>query len=167
MSVIRELRLTAGLTQAELAHAAGTSQPTIAAYESGRKSPTLRTLTRIARAVGLETVVNFTPAMTREDRRSLALHRAIARRLVEDPATTLDRAHRTLALMTEHNPHAEDLLAEWRDILTLPVDVIVAAMLDPGQRARDLRKVTPFAGVLTPEQRSQVYRDFTRREDAA
>ena len=67
MNAVRELRRTADLTQAELARAAGTSQPTIAAYESGRKSPSLRTLSRMARAVGLKAVVVFPPAMTRED----------------------------------------------------------------------------------------------------
>ena len=69
MNAVRELRRKAGLTQTELARMAGTSQPTIAAYEAGRKSPTLQTLSRIARAVGLEAMVSFVPVMTREDRR--------------------------------------------------------------------------------------------------
>ena len=152
------------MTQAQLARAAGTSQPTIAAYESGRKSPTLQTLTRMARATGLDPVVSFVPAMTREDRRSLALHRAIADRLIEEPRQVLDRAHRNLALMWDRNPHAHDLLAEWREILSRPTDAIVEAMLDPGLRARDLRQVTPFAGVLGASERTKVYRAFTREE---
>ncbi|MGB5566923.1 MAG: helix-turn-helix transcriptional regulator, partial [Acidimicrobiia bacterium] len=94
MNAVRELRRSADLTPAELARAAGTSQPTIAAYESGRKSPSLRTLSRMARAVGLEAVVVFPPAMTREDRRSLALHRAIADRLKAHLVETLDQARR-------------------------------------------------------------------------
>ena len=104
--------------------------------------------------------------MTREDRRSLALHRAIARRLAENPSATLDHAHRNLDLMVERNPHAADLLTEWGEILSQPVDTIVATMLSPDQHARDLRKVTPFAGVLTSAQRARVYRDFARSEDA-
>jgi len=40
MTEIRELRRVARVKQAD----AGTSQPTIAAYESGRKSPTLPTV---------------------------------------------------------------------------------------------------------------------------
>ncbi len=155
------------MTQAQLARAAGTSQPTIAAYESGRKSPTLQTLTRMARATGLDPVVSFVPAMTREDRRSLALHRAIADRLIEDPGRVLDRGHRNLTLMWERSPHARDLLAEWREILSRPVDAIVDAMLDSGLRARDLRQVTPFAGVLEASERTKVYREFARREATA
>lgn len=51
-ALIKEARTQAGLTQAGLAHAAGTSQPTLAAYESGAKSPSVRTLDRIIRAAG-------------------------------------------------------------------------------------------------------------------
>ena len=167
MSAVRELRRTADLTQTELARAAGTSQPTIAAYESGRKSPSLRTLSRMARAVGLEAVVVFPPAMTREDRRSLALHRAIADRLKAHPTKTLHQARRNLTGMRARNPQAADLFTGWDDILSRPVEAIVTAMLDPGQRARDLRKVTPFAGVLEPHERTRVYREFARRDAAA
>jgi transcriptional regulator with XRE-family HTH domain len=167
MNAVRELRRSADLTQAELARAAGTSQPTIAAYESGRKSPRLRTLTRMAHAVGLEAVVVFPPAMTREDRRSLALHRAIADHLTANPTKTLRQARRNLTGMRARNPQAADLFNEWDDILSRPVEAIVAAMLDPSQRVRDLRKVTPFAGVLEPHERTRVYREFASRDAAA
>jgi transcriptional regulator with XRE-family HTH domain len=80
MSAIRTLRRASGLTQAALAQAGHTSQPTIAAYEAGRKSPTLVTVYRLARSAGLEATVIFHPPMTREERRSLALHSAIAKR---------------------------------------------------------------------------------------
>ncbi len=52
--LIRESRLRAGLTQAELARRAGTSQPAIARYERGDVSPRVATLDRIVRACGLE-----------------------------------------------------------------------------------------------------------------
>ncbi len=51
-AIIKEARTRAGATQAQLARAAGTSQPTLAAYESGAKSPSVRTLDRIVRASG-------------------------------------------------------------------------------------------------------------------
>lgn len=167
MNPVHDLRRRAGLTQTQLAAAAGTSQPTIAAYESGKKSPTLRTLTRIGRAAGLEPLVVFVPATTREDRRSLALHRAIANRLIEIPDEGLHKAQRNLSLMRNRHPHARSLLAEWSEILSKPVDEIAVALLDPSLRGRDLRKVTPFAGVLTAAERAKVYRTFARRELAA
>lgn len=49
---IRDARRAAGLTQAELAARAGTSQATLSAYERGRKAPSLRTLDRLLRASG-------------------------------------------------------------------------------------------------------------------
>ena len=51
-NLIKLARRDAGLSQRDLARAAGTSQGAIAAYESGRRSPTLKTLTRIVRAAG-------------------------------------------------------------------------------------------------------------------
>ncbi len=63
-ALIKEARARAGLTQAQLAQAAGTSQPTLAAYESGAKSPSVRTLDRIVRAAGatLHVTVRRAPA---------------------------------------------------------------------------------------------------------
>jgi hypothetical protein len=61
-SLIKEARSRAGLTQARLASAAGTSQPTLAAYESGAKSPSVRTLDRIVRACGASLDVRLHPA---------------------------------------------------------------------------------------------------------
>jgi len=167
MNAVHELRRKAGLTQTELARMAGTSQPTIAAYEAGRKSPTLQTLSRIARSVGLEAMVSFVPVMTREDRRSLVLHRAIMDRFINEPHEVLEHAQRNLSLMRDRNPHAYSLFNEWSRILSRPIDEIVAAVLDPGLHERDLRKVTPFAGVLSAAERSKVYRDFNRRDVAA
>lgn len=60
--IIRQVRSRAGLTQAQLALAAGTSQPTLAAYESGAKSPSVRTLDRIVRAAGGTLDVKLRPA---------------------------------------------------------------------------------------------------------
>lgn len=50
--LIRRARREAGLTQAELARRAATSQSAVAAYESGAKTPTVETLERLLRAAG-------------------------------------------------------------------------------------------------------------------
>jgi len=164
MNAIRLLRDLSDLTQAELADAAGTSQPTIAAYEAGRKSPTLRTLRRLAEAVGLEATVAFHRPMVREERRSLHLHRAIARRLERTPEVVLARARNTLSLMRENHPEAEQLFREWEVLLDRPVSELVPALIDPSPRGRELRQVTPFAGVLTAKERAEVYQSFREEE---
>lgn len=56
MSLIPEIRRRSGLSQDELARRAGTSRPTLSAYEHGRVSPTLETLQRILAAADHELV---------------------------------------------------------------------------------------------------------------
>jgi transcriptional regulator with XRE-family HTH domain len=58
---IFEARMAAGLTQAALARRAGTSQATMSAYESGRKRPSVDTLSRILAAAGSRLVVEPDP----------------------------------------------------------------------------------------------------------
>jgi transcriptional regulator with XRE-family HTH domain len=160
MRAVRDLRERRGLTQKRLAELAHTSQPTIAAYESGNKSPNLRTLERLARSVGLEAVVEFVPPLTREDRRSLALHRAIAKRLEESPGPTLRRARRMLERMGRQHPGARPLLSRWRSLLDRPIEEILEVLVDRRPSARELRHVTPFAGILNARERASVYRRF-------
>lgn len=53
-SLIAAARVKTQLSQARLAELAGTTQPTISAYERGAKVPDLATLERILRAAGFE-----------------------------------------------------------------------------------------------------------------
>jgi transcriptional regulator with XRE-family HTH domain len=152
------------MSQEALARAAGTSQPTIAAYEAGRKSPTVSTLMRLADAVGLEAAVDFVPTLTREERRSLELHRAIAARLTDDPEPVLAQARRSIRLMASQTGARAPLLREWALILRRPLDALVPVLTDPGAWARELRQVTPFAGVLSAAERARVYRRFATGE---
>jgi DNA-binding XRE family transcriptional regulator len=61
--IIRDRR-AAGLTQQQLAHAAGIRQETLSRIESGKNSPTIRTLQKIERALKL--------CRSRNQRRSMA-----------------------------------------------------------------------------------------------
>ena len=166
MSAIRSLRRVSGMTQADLARSGGTSQPTISAYESGRKSPTLETVERLARSAGLRATVSFHPALTREERRSLALHRAIAERLQRDPLDTLRRARATLERMSTVACSSSQALREWGVLLDRPVPALVEVLTDPSPWARELRHVTPFAGVLSARERAEVLRDFAHEDGA-
>lgn len=79
-ATLRDARRRAGLTQAELARRAGTSQATISAYESGRKEPSVSTLGRVLAAAGSRlaaepagyTVVQ--PSQAELERRGRILH---------------------------------------------------------------------------------------------
>src|SRR4029450_9549487 len=54
--VVREL---SGLSQRSLARAVGTSQPTLATLETGNRTPTIRTLMRVAQGSGGELVIGL------------------------------------------------------------------------------------------------------------
>ncbi|MBI4239080.1 MAG: helix-turn-helix transcriptional regulator [Deltaproteobacteria bacterium] len=166
MNPVYTLRACAGLTQQELARKAGTSQPTIAMYESGEKSPSMSTLQRLAASLGLELVVNYVSKLTREDHRSLAYHHAIAKALRQDPRTVIQRARRLLAHQRKDHPHAAQLLNQWQAWLDLPIDELIARMLDAGVMARDMRQVTPFAGVLNARERMRILKKFRREKTA-
>lgn len=164
MNVILTLREQVGLSQAALARAGGTSQPAIASYEANRKSPTIGTVLRLARAVGLIASVEFVPPLTREDRRSLILHRAIARRLRQEPEAVLAQARQCLATMLARQEGVSPALREWGVLLERPVEALVPLLTDPAPWARELRHQTPFAGVLTAAERAEVYRAFADAE---
>ena len=59
--VIREAREAAGLSQRELADRMGMAQPNLVPLERGRKSPTVRTLEKMADALGCDLVISFQP----------------------------------------------------------------------------------------------------------
>jgi transcriptional regulator with XRE-family HTH domain len=52
--LLEQVRASSGLTQEELARRAGTSRPTLSAYEHGRKSPTVATFARLLSGAGWE-----------------------------------------------------------------------------------------------------------------
>jgi transcriptional regulator with XRE-family HTH domain len=61
------LRIEQGMTQEELARKVGTRQPNIARLESGRRTPSLGLLRRVAEALGARLIVRIEPP--KEDKR--------------------------------------------------------------------------------------------------
>lgn len=162
MNPVSLLRSHAGITQQALAVRAGTSQPTIALYESGAKSPTVATLQRLASSLGLELVVTYAPPLKREDHRSLTYHHAVAKILRQDSVSAIKRAKRTLAKMSKDHPGVKPLFDRWRVWLDLPTEELISRMLDPGMMAREMRQVTPFAGLLEPKERVRILKRFRK-----
>lgn len=102
------------------------------------------------------------PELTRDQRRSLWLHRAIAGRISEDPERHLAAARRNLALMTDAHPRgrAAVQLREWEQLLGGPVEAVLDVLCSPDHESVDLRQNTPFAGVLSDSERSAVLAAF-------
>jgi len=162
MNLVRQLRDQANVTQTELARLAGTSQPTIAAYEMGAKSPSLRTVRRLAASLNLELCAAFVPRMTREDHRSLAFHREIAARLRKNPEQIVEHARRNLAKLTTLHPGARTLFERWSSWLGLTTEDLISQMLRLTLEAREMRHVSPLSGILTAQERARVLAKFRR-----
>lgn len=79
--ILRGARSRAGLSQTALAGLTGTSQATISAYESGRKSPSIETLSRLLAATGARLTVE--PEARRVVQPSAAQHARVGRALID------------------------------------------------------------------------------------
>ena len=164
MNLVKMLREHAGITQVVFAARVQTSQSTIAAYETGTKSPTMRTVNRFASLLGLELDASFVPAMSREDRRSLEFHKAIAQILRHDPASAVNHAKKNQQKLLQLHPHAGFLLRRWNSWLNLPTGELVARIQDVGVLARDMRQVSPFSGILKQQERSLILKKFRKAQ---
>lgn len=158
-----EVRHALGWTLHDLAQRSSTSAPTLSNYEHHRKEPRVSTTDRILEVCGYRLRLEVVPleldrATTRKDRRSLAMHRIVARKLIDDPEMVRSAAHRNLRTLrqADADERASDYLDEWARLLDAPIDALVETLVSERQSARDLRQVSPFAGVLTPAERQRI-----------
>ena len=93
------------------------------------------------------------------DNRSLAMARAIARKIDSDPE------HRAVEHAREvcrrwHRQRESAAVSEWLDILDKPWSEVRSVLLDEGERGKRLRQSSPFVGILTNRERWQIYREY-------
>lgn len=102
--------------------------------------------------------------MTRDQLRSLWLNRAVADKLVSDPAAVIAIGRRNLAKLRQ--VHTQGPVVEsfdkWEKLLDGPVASIVAVLTSEADDAIQLRQNSPFAGVLSPAERADVLSAFAR-----
>ena len=89
----------------------------------------------------------------RLDERSLAMHRLIAIVIQANPAL-LNRARDNLRCWKEMEDSPKLALAEWRKTLSGPVSQVTHFLTDRSERATRLRQSSPFAGVLTEDEKA-------------
>jgi hypothetical protein len=99
------------------------------------------------------------------DQRSLAFDRVIAEKLRADPFL-LTRAQRTLERWLQQRRSATPrVLVEWHDILVgWPLDRILDLLTSADENARRLRQSSPFCGILTPEERLTILKEYEFRQ---
>ncbi len=95
------------------------------------------------------------------EQRSLAYHRIVADRLIADPGL-LTRARARVADWMTTEPQA-DYVRAWADLLSRPLPEITRFLVDDGERARELRQSTPFAGALDARERWKLWREVAER----
>ena len=108
------------------------------------------------------------PALTREQEKSLWLHRAILGQLMLDPETVVEHARRNIATwLPEHRKDGMSVryLHSWQDIVDDGIEAVVTVLTGTDERSRELRQNSPFAGVLTDDERRQVLRSFRAHWD--
>lgn len=164
---LRAAREASGLTIRELADRAGVAASTVWRIESGRLDPTVGMLRRLLEAAGSNGPSQLS---MREAVVSMALGRRTAAEVLRDPDDLLARARaRVAAVLAEEGsrPGQRRWAAEWQRILAGPLERVIAALIDPGERGYELRQNTPFTGVLTDDERLAVVRHASKERRAA
>jgi excisionase family DNA binding protein len=91
---------------------------------------------------------------------SLAYHRLIGERL-DEPIVA--EARRRLRRWRESGRIHPEWAAEWERVLRMPLSRIAKAIGADTKRARELRQTSPFAGVLTEQERKRLTRAVEER----
>ncbi|MBY0495103.1 MAG: hypothetical protein K2Y23_12905 [Cyanobacteria bacterium] len=95
------------------------------------------------------------------DRRSLALHDAVAAKLEAQPEL-LNVARANLRRWLRSSP-SEPLL-EWARVLdTTPLPDLIVLLRSSDEDAIRLRQSSPFAGLLAPRERQTILQDYESR----
>ena len=95
------------------------------------------------------------------DAKSLAIHTVIAYKISRDPGL-LETARENLAAMRSRY-EADDMplyILEWGQILTLHWKQFAALLIAVTEDAIRLRHCSPFAGILTQEERLRIIEPF-------
>jgi hypothetical protein len=93
------------------------------------------------------------------EERSLALHREIARRIRSNPdllSSVRERLSKDIP-SGRFSISLTDAMQEWLDLLdSSSVEQLPELLVDEGENGRRLRQSTPFAGILTKEERRRI-----------
>lgn len=95
---------------------------------------------------------------------SLALGRAVARKLATDRATVKAIAWRNLTRARAQHREGPSWLRQWEDLLSGPEDELPDVLTSSDAQARVLRQTSPFAGVLTPQNAGRCSVRYERRD---
>jgi hypothetical protein len=96
----------------------------------------------------------------RLEARSLAMHAVIASKIERDPALLAVPQNNIERWSARWGGDAPAWLYEWKEVLKQPWSRVAALITEPSERAARLRQSSPFAGVLSNEERRRIYETF-------
>jgi hypothetical protein len=122
------------------------------------------------KASGLKPVIAWVTAETEArptysshrllEARSLAMHAVIARKIARDPGLLEVARSNIERWRARQNSDELTWLNEWRELLNQPWQNIAALITEPSENAARLRQSSPFAGILTNQERWRIYEAF-------
>ena len=110
------------------------------------------------------------PSLDRDQLESLWLHRALAGKVVANPPAVLAAAAINLRRLRRMHPEgrAWEWLDRWDALLDEGVEAVLDALTSSAEYAVELRRTSPFAGILSEAERRTVLDAFaeSRRDQA-
>lgn len=108
------------------------------------------------------------PTLTRDQQRSLWLHRVVAGRLAMDPDKTVAKARVNIETLrrVHSDGAARRWIEQWQMLLDGPVDSLLDILTSRSELAVELRQNSPFSGVLSEQERQMAlvaFREHWRR----
>jgi hypothetical protein len=95
------------------------------------------------------------------DRRSLALEQEVAKIIRAKPELLKKAKDNLDRWIAQRQPNVPKVMLEWREILTSwPVEEILRLLTSFDEEARRLRQSSPFCGILPPERRMEIIREY-------
>ena len=110
------------------------------------------------------------PGLTQQELQTLWLHHAVAGKVVQNPPAILAAAAINLRRLRRLHPEgrAWEWLDRWEVVLEDGAEAVLEALTSSAEYAVDLRRKSPFAGILTENERQSVVATFaaSRRDRA-
>lgn len=92
-------------------------------------------------------------------RRSLHMHRAVARRLARNPHM-VDAARVRLVRLRDANVHGHVYHDRWQSLIEGPIEVLLRQMTEDSEHGKVLRKESPFSALVTPSERARAFSEI-------
>ena len=130
----------------------------------------MRRLRERKKAAGLKPVVAWVAAEPESratysshrllEARSLAMHAVIARKIERDPKLLLIARGNIERWRTQRGEQSPAWLSEWHEILDRPWENVAALITELSENSARLRQSSPFAGILTNQERWRIHEAF-------